>query len=292
MARHASMGPWLLGGAAVAVGVLALAATPTGQAAARRVERTVSDWTRNVVRLVSAREGRPDSLNRNLDGVGLSYGVIQWTQKSGNLGKLLGAMHEADPAAFARIFGPSWSRLLDVTRRGSLEPIDGAVLWAEPWASRFIAAGRHPPFVEVQWAMAAQGEHFRGAERVAALLGVRTERAMALFFDRSVQQGPGAARQLAERLLASYAAAGRRSVPYAQVLVDYAALAAARFRRTTPPPSHEFTPGSTRVVWKQVGNEWHAVTGPFDLYAVIVKRTDAILRDPSLSDAPIPAAVA
>lgn len=272
--------------------VVVLAATPPGQAAVRRVERTVSDWTRNVVRLVSAREGRPDSLNRNLDGVGLSYGVIQWTQKSGNLGKLLVALHAADPAAFVRIFGPSWQKLLDVTQRGSLESVDGAVLWEEPWASRFIAAGRHPAFVDVQWAMAAQGAHFRGAERVAALLGIRTERAMALFFDRSVQQGPAGARRIAEQLLASYAAAGRTSVPYAQVLADYAALAAARFHRTTPPPSLEFTPGSSRVLWKKVGDAWHAVTGPFDLYAGIVRRTGAILRDPTLSDAPLPPAVA
>ena len=210
--------------------------------------------------------------------------------QSGNLGKLHSEMLEADPPASAPIFGPSWPRLLDVTCQGSLEAIDGAVLWAEPWASRFVSAGRHPPFIVVQWALAGQGELFRGAELVASLRGVRIERAMALFFDRSVQQGPGAARQLAERLLASYAAAARRSVPYALVLVDYAALAAARFRRTTPPPSHEFTPGSTRIVWKQVGNEWHDVTGPFDLDAAIVKRTDAILRDPTLSDAQIPAA--
>ena len=283
--------PVLLGGAALAVGLIVLAASPAGQQAARAASSALAGWTRNVLRLVSATEGRPDSLNRNTDGAGLSYGILQWTQASGNLGKLLAAMQEADPPAFARLFGEGWSRLLDHTRQRSLGPLDGAVLWAEPWASRFIAAGRHPPFVDLQWAMAARGEHFQGAERVAALLGVRTERAMALFFDRSVQQGPGGARGNAERLLAAYAAAGKTAVPYRQLLADYATASAARFRRTTAPANPQFTPGSSRILWKPVGAEWHAFAGSFDLYATILRRTSAILRDPSLRDDPIPAGV-
>lgn len=133
--------------------------------------------------------------------------------------------------------------------------------------------------------------HFQGAERVAALLGVRTERAMALFFDRSVQQGPGGARGNAERLLAAYAAAGKTAVPYRQLLADYATASAARFRRTSAPANPQFTPGSSRILWKPVGAEWHAFAGSFDLYATILRRTSAILRDPSLRDDPIPAGV-
>ncbi|MCA9493511.1 MAG: hypothetical protein KC621_26450, partial [Myxococcales bacterium] len=213
---------WLAGGALVGVGVIAIsAASPAGREAARRVESMVQGWSRNVIAWVSRREGAPDSLNRNLDGHGLSFGILQWTQKSGNLGVLLAAMREADPAGFASIFGPSWAKVLEVTARASLEPVDGANLWDEPWASRFAAAGPHPPFVEVQWSLAQAGDHWRGAEDVAARLGVRTERSMTLFFDRSVHQGPAGVARTADRLVAGYARDGRTSVPYLQLLVDF-----------------------------------------------------------------------
>jgi hypothetical protein len=45
----------------------------------------VESSARNVVVWVSRSEGPPDALNRNLDGQGLSFGVLQWTQRSGNL---------------------------------------------------------------------------------------------------------------------------------------------------------------------------------------------------------------
>jgi hypothetical protein len=252
----------------------------------------VESWARNVVTWVSRSEGPPDALNRNLDGQGLSFGVLQWTQRSGNLGVLLGALFETDPTAFAATFGPSWARVLEAARRGSLEPVDGARLWDEPWATRFIAAGRHPPFVEAQWRLAASGEHWRGAESVAARFGVRTERAMALFFDRSVHQGPAGARRVAEQLIAAYARAGRTSVPYLQLLVDYGALAAAPFRRRTAPASAVWSASAPHLTWQPVGGEWHAVTGPFDLYALVVKRTGDILRTAALADTPLPAPAA
>ncbi len=283
---------WWVGGAVVGVGVLALAAaSPAGRAVARRVEATVQGWSRNVIAWVSRREGKPDSLNRNLDGNGLSYGILQWTQKSGNLGILLAAMREADPAGFASIFGTEWRRVVEVTARGSLEPVDGANLWEEPWASRFTAAGRHAPFVEVQWSLAQAGDHWRGAEDVAARLGVRTERSMTLFFDRSVHQGPAGVARTAERLLAGYARDGRSSVPYLQLLVDFSAFSAAPFRRTTQPTSPYYSSRATHITWQPVGQEWHAVTGPFDLYESIVRRTNDILRDRSLGDSPLPVVV-
>lgn len=37
----------------------------------------VPDWATRVVSRISASEGRADSLNRNLDGNGLSFGIIR-----------------------------------------------------------------------------------------------------------------------------------------------------------------------------------------------------------------------
>ena len=270
----------LIGGGIAAVGVLVFAAaSPGGREVVRRVEAVMEGWARNVIARVAAYEGKPDSLNRNLDGSGLAFGVIQWTQKSGNLGVVLAAMRDADPRAFERIFGPSSSTLLDVARRGSLEPVDGAPLWEEPWASRFVEAGRWPAFVEVQWTLAAQGEHFRGAEDVSRILGVRTERSMTLFFDRSVQQGPDSARSMAETLRSRWSAAGRTTVSYQEALQSYADLAAAKFRRTSAPSSPYYSERSRNLLWKPVDAEWHAFAGQWDLYATIVRRTSGILSD-------------
>jgi hypothetical protein len=275
MARGAGL-LWLGGGLAAALVLLSRSAGAVG-APMEPIDRA---WVRRVIAFVSATEGRADSLNRNLDGAGLSYGILQWNQRSKNLGVLLAAMAEADRAAFVRFFGPSWAAMLETARRGSFEPVDGARLWEEPWTSRFEAAGRYPPFVAVQWRLAEQGEHFQGALDAARLLGLRTERALALFFDRSVQQGPGAARQMAEGLR-------DRGLTYLGALQAYAELAASRFRRTTPPTSAQYSAKAPHIQWKRVGSEWHAVAGRWDLYVDVVRRTSRVLTSSQLSDAPL-----
>jgi hypothetical protein len=111
---------------------------------------------------------------------------------------------------------------------------------------------------------------------------VRTERALVLFFDRSVQQGPGAARKLAETLRAR-----APDLAGPELLRAWAELAAERFRRTTAPGPAE--PGTAKhIVWKPVGGEWHACAGRWDLHADITRRTRRILSDPGLSDEALP----
>lgn len=271
----------LFGGAA-ALGALALTAVPGTVSSSAPVD----DWVRKVVARVSSSEGKPDSINANLDGNGVSFGIIQWTQRAGSLAKLLTAMQAADPDAFAGIFGPSWSTMLATVARKSLDPVDGVALWKDPWLSRFRAAGQYGPFVAVQWSMATQGEYWQGAETVAAVLNVRTERAMAVFFDRCVQQGPKAAVAVAEQVKAGYLGRGQSVVGYADLLTAFATTCANRFRRTTAPADPAYSKYSD-IVWKQVGAEWHAVVGPWDLYVTIFKRTSSILADTNLTDTSI-----
>jgi hypothetical protein len=76
-------------------------------------------------------------------------------------------------------------------------------------------------------------------------------------------------------------------VAYPEVLRAYAELAASRFRRTTPPPTPQFSPRAPHIVWKAVGSEWHAVAGRWDLYLDVVKRTVRVLSDRGLSDEPL-----
>lgn len=307
--------PLLLGAGAVGLLLVAAAVSPPGRKATRRLEDTVSetitDWIPTLLRKTSAHEGTWWSVQKNLDGNGVSYGILQWTQKSGALGRLLSAMHQADAAAFASFFGPSWARVLDVTARASMEPVDGAPLWAEPWAARFAAAGRHLAFQHAQAAEAARGEHMRAAIEIAQLLGVTTERALVLTFNRTVHQGAHGAMKPARALVGWYAEDIRRRPERANdVLAQYAWSCASRFRRTSA-PGHRCFNNDCNILWSLVTSEyselqadgayavrrvpvqgvWHAVTGPgskpWSLYDLIVKRSSDILTDPELRDLPV-----
>ena len=272
----------LIGAGVVGLGALAIAASPEAQQAiSERVETVIDtskDWMNRVIARVSAHEGRHDSLNLNADGAGLSFGILQWAQKPGTLGGLLTAMYQVDPARFAATFGPSWAELLQGTLAGSIGPVGGAVLWQEPWISRFKAAGRDPVFIDVQNRMAAEGDHFKGALRAAEALGFATERTMALLYDTSVQQGPGFAKKLAVKVRNLYAG---KTADVIEILTTYAQLAPAHFRRTSAPT--EAYPVS-HIEWRKVGSEWHAWAGSFDLYAGILKRRMGIVADPGLGD--------
>ena len=94
----------VLGAGALALVALS-AGTSTGRRAARRVgdavTEIVNDWIPTLLKKTSQHEGTFWSVQKNLDGNGVSYGILQWTQKSGSLGRLLRAMADADPIAFA-----------------------------------------------------------------------------------------------------------------------------------------------------------------------------------------------
>ncbi|MFN7146882.1 MAG: hypothetical protein ACK4YP_24115 [Myxococcota bacterium] len=274
------------------------------------MEALITDWIPTLLRKTSEHEGEFWSVQRNLDGNGVSYGILQWTQKSGSLGRLLREMAATDPTAFARFFGASWHKVLDVTGRASLEAVDGVALWAEPWASRFVSAGRWPPFQQVQARVAAESEYMAGAVEIARLLGVSTERAMVLYYNRTVHQGASGALGPARRLVAWYAEdARRRPATPNDVVAQYAWTCAARFRRTSAPERRNFS-NDGNIWWSPVATEWselgvgnyrvrrvavsgvwHAVTGPpskpWSLYDLITKRSSDILTDPTLRDAPV-----
>ena len=313
--RRASNTPLLLGAGAIGLLMLAAAASsPSARRTARKLEENVAalitDWIPTLLRKTSEHEGNYWSVQANLDGNGVSYGILQWTQKSGSLGRLLRAMAASDPVAFGRFFGASWAKLLDVTGRASLEAVDGVSLWAEPWVSRFATAGRWPAFQQVQARVAAESEYMAGAVEIARLLGVSTERAMVLYYNRTVHQGSSGALGPAKRLVAWYAEDPRRrpAVPN-DVVAQYAWTCAARFRRTSAPTRRNYNDdgniwwspmatewtelgfGNYRVRRVSVAGVWHAVTGPpskpWSLYDLITKRSSDILTDLTLRDAPV-----
>ena len=317
---RASNPPLIVGAGVFGVLLLAAAASSpnvrrTAKKLEEKVENLITDWIPTLLKKTSEHEGQFWSVQKNLDGNGVSYGILQWTQKSGSLGKLLRRMAAADPVAFGRFFGPSWAKLLDVTGRASLEAVDGVVLWAEPWVSRFVAAGRWPAFQQAQASLAAESEYMAGAVEIARTLGVATERALTLYYNRTVHQGSTGALGPAKRMAAWYAEdPSRRPAAPNDVVAQYAWACASRFRRTTAPERRNFNDDGN-IWWSPVATEWselgvdayrvrrvavsdvwHAVTGPpskpWSLYDLITKRSSDILTDPTLRDVPVDLGVA
>jgi hypothetical protein len=138
--------------------------------------------------------------------IGLSYGVIQFTQESGNLGRLLTMMRDRDAAMFAQTFGDQADELIRVTtadgppssesadgRSARTQPVGGADLWEEPWLSRFRQAGEVTAFQAAQNELAATAfvDPMLG---FAGDLGLDTDRALTVAVDRAVQMGVNGAR--------------------------------------------------------------------------------------------------
>ena len=117
--------------------------------------------------------------NRNSDGAGLAFGLLQWTQRSGSLGALLRTMSKADPARFSQVFGADAGRLLTVTTASDEATRMSLSLWTPPWTARFAAAGAAPSLQRAQLRHAQTGVEWKATLEIMALFNLHTERAEA-----------------------------------------------------------------------------------------------------------------
>ncbi len=137
--------------------------------------------------------------------IGLSYGIVQFTQDGGSLGKLLEMMRGRDKAVFDKTFGgakladelvkvttASGSMSKDVKggRSARVQPVDGADVWLSPWRQRFEAAADHVPFQAAQNEL-ANSEYLAPILQFCSWFGLDTDRAVAMVYDRAVQMGVG-----------------------------------------------------------------------------------------------------
>lgn len=276
------MNPVLLLAAAGAAGLGLLALTGRAQGSPSRStsRRHAGGGLRAIVANTLRTEGgQYDSINPNRMGGGLEYGLLQWSQAGGGLGRLLQAMYSADPRAFVRVFGPQSAALLNVTTATDagirMSLVGGQPLWSEPWLRRFREAARVPAFRKVQDRLLAAGPEWQAAKRIAAMLGTPTDRALALYFDTAVHQGAGRALQHARTLAPAFRKA---KAPYQVRLAFYRVQAGRRFDRAN-------RPRRSRLPWRRVGKRWHAFRGNLDLWQAVRNRTGRILADKTLSDA-------
>jgi len=123
-----------------------------------------------ILSLVAQMEGvgKFAALNRNSDRAGLSFGLIQWAQKPGRLTDILLAFSQADRNEYVRVFGDGDQDVADALiaqckkASGGVNPKTGETtdpsfnLIAEPWPTRFNAAGLNAKFQQVQVVSALQ----------------------------------------------------------------------------------------------------------------------------------------
>ncbi|HEX4954158.1 MAG TPA: peptidoglycan-binding domain-containing protein [Thermoanaerobaculia bacterium] len=138
------------------------------------------------------------SVAGNWDKAGLTWGIIGFTLKHGEIQALLLEVHLRQPelllAAFGEtavakireLAGASLAEQMAWAESVSLPPKKVRV--AEPWRSAFIQLGGDPFVQELQRRRARQ-KYFAGAQATAAELGLETERGIALCFDIHVQNG-------------------------------------------------------------------------------------------------------
>jgi hypothetical protein len=130
--------------------------------------------------------------------VGLRWGFIKFAQSSGALGRALSVCMRRDPMRFRQIFGHNAEELVRMTNAEDagqrLMPVENALLWQEPWLSRFRAAGAEQVF-QVAQVEAAIEHRFDPNLDLAADLGLNTDRALGMLFDRINNMGRRAGRK-------------------------------------------------------------------------------------------------
>jgi hypothetical protein len=139
-------------------------------------------------------------LNLNTDGSGISFGILQWSQKAGRLHEVLQACYAREPAEWTAIMGGT--AILDHTAKpgGGVDAqgdsIDPAFeLTKDPWKSKLDALGASPAMQRIQVDLASQAYQNQLAVVQAYTPALRSERALAFLLDLANQFGSGRVEQ-------------------------------------------------------------------------------------------------
>jgi hypothetical protein len=151
-----------------------------------------------ALQLTAAFEGHGFGLARgNFDGAGITWGIIGFTLRHGEVGRIILEAQQQDPALVRSAFGADTDELLRVLAL----PLPDQLAWAdqmsigtsraglaEPWQTHFAAFGDQQAVQAIQLRHVAQN-YFQPATATAARYGLKTELGLALCFDIHVQDG-------------------------------------------------------------------------------------------------------
>src|SRR2546425_6492870 len=133
----------------------------------------------------------------DFDGAGLTWGIIGFTLKHGEIQRIMRGVFGSNPAIVQRAFGDrtdelmrmmasDWNTQLPVARSISSGPRSATVV--EPWRSAFAQFGGED-LVQARQVARASDDYFVPATQTAQRIGLATELGIALCFDIHVQNG-------------------------------------------------------------------------------------------------------
>jgi hypothetical protein len=167
---------------------------PTWEALVGRPIPTVRD---RALQVTAAFEGHGFTLVQgNYDGAWLTWGVIGFTLKHGELPLIVLEAQRRNPQLVRRAFGAKAGELLAVMSAGKERRLAWAnsislgtskARVAEPWKTSFRTFGELPAVQKIQ--LERVDVRFAGARQIARSLGLKTELGLALCFDIVVQNG-------------------------------------------------------------------------------------------------------
>jgi peptidoglycan hydrolase-like protein with peptidoglycan-binding domain len=151
-----------------------------------------------ALQVTAAFEGHDFTLAQgNSDGAGITWGIIGFTLKHGELSKIVLEIQRQAPQLVKQAFGAKTQELLEIMRAPKAKQMAFAnsislgaskARLAEPWRTGFRKFGELKQVQEVQLAH-ANNDYFQPARRTAQTLRLKTELGLALAFDVHVQNG-------------------------------------------------------------------------------------------------------
>jgi len=202
-------------------------------------KRPVPTPSERALQVTASFEGHGFTLAQgNFDGAGITWGVIGFTLKSGQLPKIVLEVDSAHPELVEEAFGAKANELLTIMRSSFAKQLAFAnrlslgssrARLAEPWRTAFRRFGEFPQVQAVQL-VHVQG-YLNPAKRDARTLGLKSELGLALCFDIHVQNGSISTTAM-RRIKAAQASHGIRDERELRVVVAHAVAdsASSRFR--------------------------------------------------------------
>jgi hypothetical protein len=204
--------------------------------------------------VTAAFEGHGFSLAQgNFDGAGITWGIIGFTLKHGEIAKIVLGIHDRRPDLVQQAFGDNTPQLLQILSAPLHDQLAFADMLsippkktrlAEPWRGSFGLFGKFAE-VRAEQLQRVREDYFNPAIKTAARFGLVTELGVALAFDIHVQNG-GIKRAAAERIRSAPEPPDEpalRSV-IANAVADFAAV---RFREDVRARKLTFAGGTGKV---------------------------------------------
>jgi len=198
-------------------------------------KRPVPSIRDRALQVTAAFEGHGFTLAQgNFDGAGVTWGVIGFTLKGGQLAKIVLEVNAKRPELVHQAFGDKAGELLQMMRApwarqlawaSGLSLGAGQARLAEPWRKAFWRFGELP---QVQAAQLERVDgYFNPARRAALALGLTSELGIALCFDIHVQNG-GIGQKAMQEIKAQRAAHGIHDERDLRIVVAHAVANSAR----------------------------------------------------------------